>query len=83
MGLIDIKNVRVSVITVVVMLAFVVIHTVVVYAGVGRMIDVAIAKHAQHPHAQSLTAKDAKVLMGEIQGLRRDIDRLEKRLDRE
>lgn len=79
----DIKNIKISITTVVAMLAFVTMHTVLVYAGVTKMIDVAIAKHAERPHEQSLTGKDAKLLMSEIQGLRRDIDRLEKRLDRE
>lgn len=78
---VDAKNIRVPLVTVAILVAFVTVHTVVVYAGVTRMIDVAISKHLEHPHPQSLTGKDAELLVQEIQALRRDIDRLEKRLD--
>lgn len=78
---IDIARVKVPIVGVLVLVLGIIVHTVAIYAGVTGMIEKAIKKHGEHPHIGSLTSKDAQLLTQEIQALRRDLERLEKKWD--
>lgn len=75
---VDVSRIKIPIVAVLTLCCCLVFYTIVAYTGVSAMIKASLATHTAHPHAGTLTPKDAEILIGKIESLQRDIERLEK-----